>query len=152
MSQENQTGKSDSAQSRRLDDLLAQAEALSDEKRWDEAVAALEKTIERFPDSPLPHHALSVVYLLRLREDYEHLEVWEDLADDERLFESAVDEAEAAIDLDEEFVPARNNLATLFALRGWWKAAVEQWETSLTIRPDQSRVREELNDARKNLE
>jgi tetratricopeptide (TPR) repeat protein len=152
MSLERPTDGSDAAQDRELDDLLAQAENLSKEKRYDEAVAVLNRAIERFPESPLPHHDLSVVHLVRLRADYEHLEIWEDLADDESFFESAVAEAETAIDLDGEFVAARNNLATLFALRGWWKAAIEQWETSLSIRPDQSQVREDLNAARKHVE
>jgi len=134
-----------------LDALLEEGEQLCADKRYDEAISRLRAAIEQYPDSPLPHHALSVVCLMRLREDYEHLEVWEDLADGEAHFEAAVKEAEAALDLDEKFVPARNNLGTLFALRGWWEDAIRQWEMSLTLEPGQSQVREEMSDARRHL-
>ena len=134
-----------------LDALLEEGEQLCADKQYDEAIARLRAAIEQYPDSPLPHHALSVVCLMRLREDYAHMEVWEDLAGDEAHFEAAVKEAEAALDLDEKFVPARNNLGTLFALRGWWEDAIRQWEVSLTLEPGQSQVREDLSDARRHL-
>jgi tetratricopeptide (TPR) repeat protein len=135
-----------------LEVLLKKADELFRQKRYDDATEVLKGAAEEYPDSPLPHHDLSVLNLERLRETYSHLEIWEDLADDEAHFETAVAEAEVALDLDENFLPARNNLGTLFALRGWWEDAAEQWEISLTLQPDQSQVREELLEARKHVE
>jgi tetratricopeptide (TPR) repeat protein len=144
----NDAGGADDA----LDALMRQGEDACNDGRYEEAETRLREAIERFPDSPLPHHAMSVVYLTHLREDYEHLEVWEDLADDEATFEAAVGEAEAALALDPDFTPARNNLATLFALRGWWADAAEQWEMSLSTDPGQPDVREELQEARRHMQ
>ena len=145
---ENAGGADESA----LEQRLRQAVELAESGDFDSADAELRAAIERYPDSPLPHHDLSVLRLTQLRRDYEHLEVWEDLSGDEALFEEAVREAEAALELDAEFLPARNNLAMLFALRGWWKDALEQWETSLSVDPGQSQVREHMVEARKHLD
>lgn len=135
-----------------LDELLDRAERLLEEGHFDEAVEVLRESIERFPESPLPRHDLSVVYFTRLRRKYEHLEVWEELAEDEAFFEAAVREAETALEIDGDFVPARNNLATLFALRGWWADAARHWEMSLTLQPDQSQARLDLVEARKHID
>ena len=135
----------------RLEKLLHEAEEHMQEGAYRKAAEiALEATRE-FPQSPLPFHALSVVYLRLLQSDIEHLEMWEDLSDDEAYCDAAIGAAKTAIDLDEEFVPARNNLAMLYAVRGWWDEAVKQWETSLSIQPDQSQVRQDLADGRRHL-
>jgi tetratricopeptide (TPR) repeat protein len=145
----NPAGKSSEEE---LDEKLRLAGELSDAGRYDEAIQMLRELAEQYPESPLPHHNLSVIYLLRLQEDYEHLEVWEDLSDDEKVFEQAVSEAEAALALQESFVPALNNLGTLFALRGWWQDAINQWERSLSEEPGQPLVREDLAEARSYVE
>jgi len=121
------------------------------EKQYERVVKHLLKVIKDFPESPLPHHDLAVVYFTMLREDYSHLQVWEDLADDEILFELAVSEEEAALEIDDQLFSARNNLGTLFALRGWWQNAIDQWEQSLSISPDQPEVRQDLTNAHERL-
>jgi len=132
-----------------LDLLLRKAEELYAEKKYDEAVTHLQQMIERFPESPLPHHDLALVYLSQLSDKYQHLDVlWEDLAEDEALFEAAEAAEEAALDVNSEFVPALNNLGTLYALRGWWEDAIEEWDYSLSIDPDQPEVREDLVEVR----
>jgi len=134
-----------------LNNLLEQAESLASDCNFAAAETCLRQAVERYPDSPLPHHALSIVVLDQLRRDYDHLEVWDDLAQDEALFEEAIHEAETALELEPDFVPAHNNLGTLYALRGWWVDAIREWELSLSIRSDQSQVREEMLQARKHL-
>ena len=131
-----------------LDDILAQAEDLTSEQRYSEAQAMLRDAAARFPESPLPHHALSVVYLEQLRQDHEHEELWETLTEDEGLFDEAVSEAELACEIDDGFTPARNNLGRLFAYRGWWAEAIRQWEISLTLYPDQPAVRDDMSRVR----
>ena len=127
-----------------LDGLLHEAEAFCMEHDYDGAIAILNNAVTSYPDSPLPHHALSVVYFSMLREKYDHLRVWKNLSDHEKWFELAVGQSESALQIDDNYVPAHNNLATLFALRGGWKRAIQHWEISLTLYPDQPRVREEL--------
>ncbi len=135
-----------------LKNLLEQAEFHMEAGDYKRAVDEAKKACEDFCESPLPHHALSVVYLRLLKSDIEHLEIWEDICDDEAYYDAAIGAAKAAIDVDEEFVPARNNLAMLFASRGWWKEALQQWEISLSIDSDQSHIRQEMIAARKHIE
>ena len=134
-----------------LDGLLDRAGHLLGDGHFDDAVGVLREAIEQFPDSPLPRHDLSVAYFSRLRGKYDHLEVWGDLSDEEAFFEAAVREAKASLEIDDDFVPGHNNLATLFALRGWWKEAEQHWEISLTLQPDQSLVRQDMVAARKHI-
>ncbi len=135
-----------------LDGLLKKAQALFEEGDLTVAIQRLHECIERYPDSPLPHHNLSVVYInLLLEEEIRH-EVWSDLADEEACFEAAVRESELAIELDRNFVEAYNNLGMLFASRGWWTEAIAQWETSLSIDPGQSKIRDEMMQARSHLD
>ena len=132
-----------------LERMLHEAEAQIQAGNYRDAADIAKSACEKFDHSPLPFHAVSVIYLRLLQNDKEHDQMWEDLADDEGLFEAAVGAAETALDIDEEFNPARNNLAILFAMRGWWKEAIAQYETSLSIEPDQSQIRQDLLKARK---
>ena len=134
-----------------LGEILREAEELLKDGDYDGAVEKLQEAAEQAPESPLPRHNQSVVHLMRLMEDYSHEELWEDLADDEGAFEAAVSEAEAALEIDGDFVPARNNLGRLFAVRGWWENAIEQWEISLSTYADQPQVRKDLAEARRHI-
>jgi tetratricopeptide (TPR) repeat protein len=135
-----------------LDALLKNAQALFEEGDLAGTIKSLQESIKRYPDSPLPHHNLSVVYISMLLEEETRKEVWEDLADEEACFEAAVRESEQAIGLDRGFVAAYNNLGMLFASRCWWAEAVAQWEMSLSIDPGQSKVRDEMMQARSHLD
>jgi tetratricopeptide (TPR) repeat protein len=135
-----------------LDALLKSAQALFEESDLTATIKRLQEGVERYPDSPLPHHNLSVVYISMLLEEETRREVWEDLADEEACFEAAVRESEQAIGLDRNFVAAYNNLGMLFASRGWWAEAIEQWETSLSIDPGQSKIRDDMMQARSHLD
>lgn len=135
-----------------LDQILHEAADHYHEKRYDQAIALLKKAALEYPESPLPPHDLSVVFLNLYKEDISHHDVWDTQTEDEDFFEAAVGAAEEALEKDSQFVPAHNNLAVLFAMRGWWKEAISQWEMSLTLKPDQSGIREELVEARRHLD
>lgn len=134
-----------------LDALIAEAEEHARQQNFQRALETLEEATQRFADSPLPWHAVSVVHLLRIRHHIEHAEFGPHSADWERVFERAGAAACQALDQDPEFVPALNNLATLYALQGDWAQALRHWESSLTLYPDQPRVREEMAEARSHL-
>jgi len=134
-----------------LEALLHRAETLSRENQHADAIALLEKAVEDFPDQALAHYNLGVVWFARLKEDLEHLEVWEDLADEEEDFERAFGALSRSLELDDSLAPALNNLGRLSALRGWHEQAITYFERSLSIDPEQPNVRDDLASVRENL-
>jgi tetratricopeptide (TPR) repeat protein len=135
-----------------LPSMLEEGLNLAESGDLDEAIEILTDAVERFPESPLSHYNLGVAHFMKLKEDLEHVEMWEDYADDEGHYEEAVASFEHALEIDEKFVGALNNLATLYALRDRAEDAIDLWERSLEIDPDQPEVREDLDEYRQQLE
>ncbi|MGI8905540.1 MAG: tetratricopeptide repeat protein [Candidatus Sumerlaeaceae bacterium] len=127
-----------------LEEYLATGERIANEGRLDEAVDLMREATQRYPDSPTGRYNLGVALFLRLREDKQHLDLWEDLADDEQLADEAMVSLEAAIERDGGFIQAYNNLARIYALRGRSDDAIRTWERSLSIQPDQPTVQAEM--------
>lgn len=123
-----------------LDDYISVSEKVAGEGRMDEAVDVMREANRRYPESPTGRYNLGVALFLRVKQDREHLELWENLADDDQLAEEAINALEGAIEADPNFVQAYNNLARLYALRGRKHQAVETWEKSLQFNPDQPQV------------
>lgn len=127
-----------------LDEYLATGEKVAREGRLAEAVDLMREATNRFPDSATGKYNLGVALFLRLREDKAHLELWEDLADDENLAEEAIVALQGAIETDPTFIAAHNNLARLYALRNRPEDAIATWTKSLELDPDQPTVRAEM--------
>lgn len=127
-----------------LEEYLSTGERVANEGRLDEAVDIMREATQRYPESPTGRYNLGVALFLRLREDKEHLDLWEDLADDEELAEEAMVSLEAAIERDPAFLQAYNNLARIYALRGRSEDAIRTWERSLSFQPDQPTVQAEM--------
>lgn len=123
-----------------LDDYISVSEKVAGEGRLDEAVDVMREANRRFPESPTGRYNLGVALFLRVKQDREHLELWENLADDDQLAEEAINALEGAIEADPNFVQAYNNLARLYALRGRKHDAVAMWEKSLGFQPDQPEI------------
>lgn len=132
--------------------LIEQGEKLAKEGNLDEAEEVLKRAVEMEPDNALTHYNLSLVYMIKLKRDIEQEELWEDYADDEGYFEEAIAHCQTAVELNPKMVEAHNNLGTLYALRGWKEKAIEQWEESLAIHPDQPQVREDIITLRDEVE
>lgn len=128
-----------------LEDYISVGEQVAHEGRLDEAVDVMREGTTRFPESPTGQYNLGVALYLRLRQDHEHLELWENLADDEQLAEEAIFALEGAIDADPNFVEAYNNLARLYALRGRKADAVNAWKKSLSLKADQPEVQADMD-------
>jgi Flp pilus assembly protein TadD len=111
---------------------------------FNKSVPLLQKAVELDPDNPETHYNLAVCYGIMLLEDLERDELWEDITDEEELFELAISEYLEAIELDPEFVEAHNNLGTLYAMRGDEEDALKEWLISLEIDPDQPDIKEEV--------
>ncbi len=127
-----------------LDDYISVSEKVAGEGRLDEAVDVMREANRRYPDSPTGRYNLGVALFLRVKQDREHLELWENLADDDQLAEEAIHALEGAIAADPDFVQAYNNLARLYALRGRKHDAVATWEKSLQFNPDQPQVSSDM--------
>ncbi len=123
-----------------LDDYIAVSEKVAAEGRLDEAVDVMREANRRYPTSPTGRYNLGVALFLRVKQDREHLELWENLADDDQLAEEAIHALEGAVEADPGFLQAYNNLARLYALRGHKDQAVATWNKSLELNPDQPEV------------
>lgn len=134
-----------------LDDYIAVSETVAREGRLDEAVDLLREATTRYPESPTGRYNLGVALFLRVRKDREHLELWENLADDEQYAEEAILSLEEAIEADPKFIQAYNNLARLYALRGRKEDAMKAWTTSLELNPEQAEIRSEMEMYRDNI-
>ncbi len=135
-----------------LSSILEEGLSLAESGDLDEAIDVLSDAVERFPESPLSHYNLGVAQFMKLKEDLEHTEMWEDFSDEEGHYEEAVSAFEHALEIDPKFVGALNNLATLYALRNRAEDAISLWERSLEFEPDQPDVRADLDDFRAHLE
>lgn len=134
-----------------LSELLDEGRHLAERGRYDEAIEDLRGAVERFPDEAASHYSLSVACLMKLKGDMEHIELWEDLSEDEELLETAIFECESALERSPEMTAALNNLGILYAVRGWYHKACEQWNRSLEIDPEQPSVRGDIELARERI-
>lgn len=62
------------------------------------------------------------------------------------LYEEAIPLYLQAIKLDKNYIMAYNNLASVYRNTGRFREAIETWRRSLSIKPDQPMVREELDE------
>lgn len=127
------------------EEYLSTAEEIAKNGRVDEAIDVLREGSARFNDSARTHYELGASIIWRLKEDYAHLEIWEDLAGQEALAEEAIAELQLAVDRDPNMTEAYNSLASLYALRGRRHEAIVTWEKSLAINPSQPEVEADLS-------
>lgn len=135
-----------------LEEYLATSAKIADEGRNSEAIAIMREADRAFPKSALVHYNLGVAIFMTLREDLSHLEVWEDLADQEELAEECLLQFQTAIELDPQMAPAYANLGMVLALRGRNKDAMNALKRALELDPELPGVQEELDIVREELE
>ncbi|MGB9691835.1 MAG: tetratricopeptide repeat protein [Candidatus Sumerlaeaceae bacterium] len=134
-----------------VEEYLEAAESAADTSELEQAVEILREAVARFPDSPEAQYDLGVALFMLLEARLSHLEIWENLAEEEELAEECVAAFEAAIEKKPDFAPAYTNLANLLALRGSRAKAVELWQRSLELDPNQPTVVENLQRYREEL-
>ncbi len=134
-----------------VNEYLEAAETAADASQLEHAIEILREAVARFPDSAEAHYDLGVALFMLLEARLSHLEIWENLADEEELAEECVAAFEAAIERKPDFAPAYTNLANLLALRGMPQRAVELWQRSLELDPNQPEVVENLARYREEL-
>lgn len=135
-----------------LNEMLEEAEQQASDDNYDEAIGILNDAVEKFPESVLAHYNLGVANYMLLKNDLDHAEYWEDYADEEGYYEESISEFQQTLELDPDFVPALNNLGNLFALREMWEEALEQFERSVGVNPDQPEIDEKIKEIKDALE
>jgi tetratricopeptide (TPR) repeat protein len=126
------------------EDYITIAETLEQSGRVDEAIDVMREGTSRFAESARLHRELGEAIFAQLKENWSHLEIWEDLAGQEALAEEAVSEFQAAVERDPKETSAYNYLASLYALRGRRREAIETYEKSLAIDGSQTDIRSDL--------
>jgi len=135
-----------------LDAMLEEGESLAERGELAEAIEVFSAAAENYPESPLSHYNLGVAHFMKLKEDLEEQAVWENFTDEEGHYEEAVASFERALEVDPEHVPEINTLGMLFALRDRSRDAIKLWKRSLEIDPDQSDVRQDVEDLQSQLD
>lgn len=135
-----------------IEEYISTAEKVAQEGRVDEGIDILREATEKYPESAKAQYDLGVAIFMKLRDDLSHLQLWENLADDEELAEECHFAFQSAIERDPKMAAAYANLGTLLALRGRVRKAIEAWEKSLELDPDQPELAGDLQMYRSQLE
>ena len=122
--------------------------AAAESREYAAALAAIRRAVELRPEDAEAHYNLGVLYGMLCMEDLKVEEFFEDHSDEEIVMARAIHHYELAVQFDPEFFHAYNNLATLHAIHGSYKLAVQALDESLRINPDQPDVKEELAELR----
>lgn len=114
----------------------------------EKAEAELVRAAELAPDRAEIFYNLGVTYSMVMTEDLAVEELWESYADEEELYHLAEQHFLRALELDPELIQAYNNLGTLYSLWGRAEDAVDYWQKSLELEPDQPDIREAISEVR----
>jgi tetratricopeptide (TPR) repeat protein len=133
------------------EEYFSAAAAASRSGTHDESIAIMREAVQRWPEDATAHFDLAAAIFMKLQADRLHLELWEDLADEEDLAEECFSSLQSAISRDPNMAPAYRDLGTLLALRGRPQKAIEAWEQALKIDPDQPALATELEMLRSKL-
>jgi len=149
----------------RLTGLLhSRANELSRTGGYDQALALLSREFELVPERVQLNRDIANVYMAmgRQEEAIPHVQAWllhypDDLDARHSLgvayaetgrYELAASEFKKVIEIDHAYFFARNNLASVYELTGRSAEAIEEFEHSLALNPDQPDVRERLQGLR----
>lgn len=131
-----------------LEALIDEGEALIEEGEYHEALRIFREATERFPESPYAHYHVGQTALMMFSDGLEETSDWEDDDDLSSLNEEAQTAFDSALSLDADFYPALNGQGALFMVLGIQQSAIEYWEKSLSINPDQDDITEAVEEAK----
>jgi len=130
-----------------LEDLIAEGDTLLEEGEYEQALGLFREAAERFPESPLAVCKVGHANLMLFTDGVEETSNWEDDDDLAGWYEEALTAFDAALSIDEEFVDALNGQGALYMLADKGDDAIECWQRSLEIDPDQADIAAALADA-----
>ncbi|MEQ8819845.1 MAG: tetratricopeptide repeat protein [Sumerlaeia bacterium] len=134
-----------------LTTLIEEGESLIESSDYAEAMEHFQDLAERYSDEPVILYNLGQAALMLFTEgmdDNEGHGSWEDDADLVALYEEAMNAFDAALAIDEEHVPSLNGQGALFMVADNVDAAIECWERSLELDPEQEDIAEALEEAK----
>jgi len=135
-----------------LDSVVEEGEELLEAGEYAKAIELLAGGIEAFADAPQLYYLLGLASTEALKEDMAHNELWEKDTDLVEMYEQAVSAFEEALNLEPEHLGSLNALGTLYALRGNHESAINCWEKSIEVEPDQQPVLDDIRMSRRKLD
>ena len=135
-----------------LDSVVEEGEELLEAGEYAKAIELLAGGIEAFADAPQLYYLLGLASTEALKEDMAHNELWEKDSDLVEMYEQAVSAFEEALNLEAEHLGSLNALGTLYALRGNYESAINCWEKSIEVEPDQQPVLDDIRMARRKMD
>lgn len=111
---------------------------------YKKAKEIFEKAVALYPDDPVIYYDLGFLYKMMLLKDIEHLEYWEDAADEQVLMEEAIYFFQKALEINPDYINALNNLGALYAIRNDYDEAIALWKRSLEIDDSQELVKKDI--------
>lgn len=135
-----------------LEALIDEGEALIEEGEYGAALDLFREAAERFPESPLAIYKVGHTALMLFSDGVEETNNWQDDDDLAGFYEEALNAFDAAITLDAEYYPALNGQGALYMVAENIEAALDCWQRSVDISPDQEEILTALEEARRQLE
>ncbi len=126
--------------------------AYAEINEYKKAQEIFEKASSLYPDDAIIYYDLGFLFKVMLMKDKEHLELWEDAADEQVLLEDAIYYFQKALEINPDYINALNNLGALYALRSDYDDAISIWKQSLELDPDQEDVRSDIQAVLDSLE
>lgn len=135
-----------------LQSLIDEGEALIEEGEYGSALELFREASERFPESPLALYHVGQTALMLFTDTMDPDSNWQDDDDLTSHYEEAQSAFESALSLDEGFYPALNGQGALFMVVSNPAAAIDCWQRSLDIMPDQEDITQAIDEARSSLQ
>lgn len=135
-----------------LQSLIDEGEALIEEGEYGQALELFREASERFPESPLALYHVGQTALMLFTDTMDPDSNWQDDDDLSAFYEEAQSAFESALALDEGFYPALNGQGALFMVVNKPAEAIDCWQRSLDITPDQEDISQAIEEARSSLQ
>lgn len=135
-----------------LQSLIDEGEALIEEGEYGSALELFREASERFPESPLALYHVGQTALMMFTDGLDVDSNWQDDDDLSSFYEESQSAFESALSLDEEFYPALNGQGALLMVVNNPAAAIDCWQRSLDIMPDQEDITQAIDEARSSLQ
>lgn len=116
----------------------------AENEEYQKAKELFEKASKLYPDDPVIYYDLGFLYKMLLLKDTEHLELWEDVSDEQVLMDDAIYYFQKALEINPDYINALNNLASLYAIRNDYDDAITLWKRSLELDDSQELVRNDI--------
>ena len=142
----------DDGESDDLDDMIEEGNTLVEEGEYEAALTIFREAAERFPESPEAVFRVGHAALLLFTDGVEETLNWRDDDDVSAAYEEALNAFENALSIDAEHTQALNSQGALYMVAENPKLAIECWERSIELDPEQDEIEAAIAQARLQVE